>query len=126
MFDNQHGHFGKKLGFVRALNMSKANCFIKNRMVNRVKGTNYKGLDTCMYNVNVHRGFSNNSGPDSRGSGGCPTIDPDDADRFFNNFDFNQDNPLVGSSYGRIYIFREDEQFKDSIVNLLNFSYGSI
>lgn len=33
--------------------------------------------------VNVHSGVSDNKGPTSRGSRGCVTIHPDDAEDFF-------------------------------------------
>jgi len=59
-----------------------------------------------MTSVNVHIGYSDNKGPTSRGSEGCVTIHPDDAEEFFSNFEWNENNPFTGTSVGKIIIMR--------------------
>lgn len=59
-----------------------------------------------MTSVNVHIGYSDNKGPTSRGSRGCVTIHPDDAEDFFSNFEWNKNNPNTGTSTGKLIILR--------------------
>ena len=46
------------------------------------EGTTPNGEDVTMELVNVHSGYSDNGNYNSRGSHGCVTIHPDDADAF--------------------------------------------
>ena len=65
-----------------------------------------------MTSVNVHSGYSDNKGPSSRGSKGCITIHPDDAQQFFLHFNWNINNPNTGNSTGKIIIIRNTNIIK--------------
>lgn len=95
-YNNTKGHKG---GAQKGLNIDDSDN--KNRTTT---GTDPNGNDVEMQYVNVHKGTSDNGNAMSRGSKGCVTIHPDDADAFFSNFDFSNGN--TGNSSGSIYIIR--------------------
>ena len=71
------------------------------------KGLSPTGEYVNMQYVNVHAGSSDNGNYNSRGSKGCQTIHPDDAEDFFYNFNFNGN---TGDDSGKIYIYRGDSE----------------
>ena len=99
-YSNKYGHIGETTGVQKGLNIVDED---GNR---KVPGTKPDGTDVVMTYVNVHRGYSNNKGPSSRGSKGCITIHPEDADLFFTHFIWSKDNDNTGSSVGKIIIKR--------------------
>ena len=98
-FNNKSGHKG---GTQKGLN-------IVDESGNRhTKGFDKDGNEVQMQYVNVHSGKSDNGNYNSRGSQGCITINPKDAKSFFSHFKWNESNPNVGNSQGRIIIKRID------------------
>ena len=98
-FNNKSGHKG---GTQKGLN-------IVDESGNRyTKGFDKNGNEVQMQYVNVHSGKSDNGNYNSRGSQGCITINPKDAKSFFSHFKWNESNPNVGNSQGRIIIKRID------------------
>lgn len=96
-FNNLYGHKG---GAQKGLN-------IVNDEGNRIAdGYNSNGDRVTMYNVNVHSGKSDNGNYNSRGSHGCITIHPEDAEAFFRNFTWTNETMTTGTSNGKIFIFR--------------------
>ncbi len=61
--------------------------------------------------VNVHEGTSDRGNPRSRGSRGCITVCPTDAEGFFSNFDFSGSNSTTGNSSGNVNLSRNPEDF---------------
>ena len=98
-FNNKSGHKG---GTQKGLNIvdESGNKYIK--------GFDRDGNEVQMQYVNVHSGKSDNGNYNSRGSQGCITINPKDAQSFFSHFKWNESNPNVGNSQGRIIIKRID------------------
>ena len=105
-FNNKYGHYGEKTGFQKALNIVDAD---GKRIA---PGTKPDGSDVTMTHVNVHSGYSDNKGPKSRGSRGCITIHPDDAESFFAHFNWNKNNECTGNSYGKIILKRDRKKKK--------------
>ena len=68
--------------------------------------------------VNIHSGKSDNGNYNSRGSHGCVTIHPDDADAFFSNFSWNS-GQNTGTSLGKIIIMRNDSQNKKQLYKIV-------
>ena len=97
-YNNESGHHG---GRSKGLNIED----FGNR---QTTGTTPNGDKTTMQYVNVHEGYSDNGGPRSRGSLGCITIKPDDAEGFFNNFSWTNDRATTGDSSGTISVNRGD------------------
>lgn len=98
-YNNKSGH---SLGALKGLNLVNADG------ERRSPGTAPNGTDTEMTYVNVHSGVKpeDNSGQENRGSAGCLTIAPGQAEEFFKNFDFS--NGTTGNAEGTITIFRGD------------------
>jgi RHS repeat-associated protein len=70
-----------------------------------VSGTKPDGTPTKMHYADVHKGDEETN----RGSAGCPTIRPKDADVFFSNFDWSKnDIQTKGNSTGKVFISRGD------------------
>ncbi|MBQ7750459.1 MAG: L,D-transpeptidase family protein, partial [Bacteroidales bacterium] len=65
-----------------------------------------KGEDTIAWYINVHSGYSDNGNYNSRGSHGCITINPKDAEAFFSHFNWTNKHKTTGDSYGKILIYR--------------------
>ncbi len=68
--------------------------------------------------VNVHSGLSDLGNYNSRGSHGCITIHPDDAQKFFNKFKWNN-NKFTGYSMGTIFVYRTNEEMKRKILKYI-------
>ena len=96
-YNNKYGH---KSGSKKGLNI------VNEQGERKAPGTNPEGETIEMTFVNVHSGVSDNKGPTSRGSRGCVTIHPDDAEDFFSNFEWNKNNPNTGTSTGKLIILR--------------------
>jgi len=81
------------------------------------------GRDVQMTLVNFHSGVKPEDDPsglnrENRGSAGCPTCSPKDADAFFENFDFS--NGTTGNAEGTVTIFRgESDKSKEVLGGLL-------
>ena len=76
-----------------------------------IPGTRPSGESVSMDFVNVHSGVPSANDPaglgrQNRGSAGCPTIHPSDADAFFSNFDWSGTKGTTGNSTGTITIYR--------------------
>ena len=82
------------------------------------EGTTPNGEDVTMELVNVHSGYSDNGNYNSRGSHGCVTIHPDDADAFFSNFIWDS-GKNTGTSSGKIIIMREENQNKKQLYEIV-------
>jgi hypothetical protein len=106
-FNNKSGH---KSGTKKGLNIVDDN---GNR--DNTPGNSPDGSEIVMEYVNVHSGHSDNKGPKSRGSKGCPTIAPEDADDFNNHFDWSEGT--TGNSNGEVNINREPASAQQSIPN---------
>ena len=108
-FNNKFGHDkGQKKG----LNIVNEN---GERLT---EGTTPNGEDVTMELVNVHSGYSDNGNYNSRGSHGCVTIHPDDADAFFSNFIWDS-GKNTGTSSGKIIIMREESQNKKQLYEIV-------
>jgi len=99
-YNNSSGHDG---GTEKGLNLVDSD---GNRA--NIPGTTPDGNETTMTVVNVHEGTSNNGNYNSRGSLGCPTIKPTDAESFFNNFDWSGANGTTGNTSGTVFIYKGD------------------
>jgi RHS repeat-associated protein len=111
-FNNKLGHKG---GSTKGLNMVDSN---GNRKTPAT--TTPGGIPATAVYVNIHSGqVENASGQHNRGSEACITLHPEDAEAFFNNFDwsgslnrYDADGNLVtykgtsGTSSGEVSIFR--------------------
>ena len=82
------------------------------------EGTTPNGEDVTMELVNVHSGYSDKGNYNSRGSHGCVTIHPDDADAFFSNFIWDS-GKNTGTSSGKIIIMREENQNKKQLYEIV-------
>jgi RHS repeat-associated protein len=71
-----------------------------------IPGTKPDGTAVDMTVVNVHEGYSNKGNHNSRGSTGCITIKPDDAQSFFSNFDWSGVNGTTGNTSGTVHVYR--------------------
>ena len=102
-YNNSSGHKGSTL---KGLNLVDANG------ARNAPGTSSSGTDVTMQYVNVHAGASNNGNYNSRGSDGCITLCPgtgsDQADAFFQNFNWTNTAGTTGNSSGVINIHRLD------------------
>ena len=61
--------------------------------------------------VNIHSGVKPEDDPaglnrHNRGSSGCPTIHPSDADAFFNCFNWSCPEGTTGGSEGTVFVWR--------------------
>ena len=102
-YNNQNGHTPASTGVTeKGLNIDDDN----NANTRTTSGTDPNGNTVTMTNVNVHEGESDNGNYNSRGSQGCVTVAPNDADNFFNNFNWNGTNGFTGNSTGTIFIQR--------------------
>ena len=108
-FNNKSGHGkGKQYG----LNIVDEN---GNRIA---QGTTANGESVEMTVVDIHAGFSDLGNYNSRGSQGCITIHPQDADEFFSHFKWDN-NKRTGSSYGTIFVYRTNTEMKRKILNYI-------
>lgn len=101
-FNNKAGHHGGKQ---KGLNIVDDKGSREN-----TPGTDPSDNDKKMKWVNVHSGVDpeNNGGKHNRGSAGCPTCHPSDAQEFFTNFKFENGN--TGSAEGTVTIYRGDSE----------------
>lgn len=106
-FNNASGHKG---GTQKGLNIVNENG------ERETSGISPTGNELTMTLVNAHSGYSENGNYNSRGSHGCPTIHPDDADAFFDNFSWNGN---TGTSSGNMVIARGEnaQQIKNQLTN---------
>ena len=82
-------------------------------------GTDPDGNDVTMTNVNVHSGTSDKGNYNSRGSAGCITIAPNEAEDFFSYFDWSGNTAhTTGNSSGTIVIQRGDSEENEATLNL--------
>lgn len=96
-FNNESGH---KSGTRKGLNL------VNDEGERLVPGKNVQsGKDTEVKYANVHSGTSDKGNYNSRGSEGCLTIRPKDADAFFSNFDWTK-RGVTGTSSGQLTIYR--------------------
>jgi RHS repeat-associated protein len=101
-YNNASGHHG---GDSKGLN-------IVNEEEDRVAdGTAPNGTDQEMTVVNVHSGVRPEDDPaglgrQNRGSAGCPTVHPSDANTFFTNFDWSGPSGTTGNSTGTLNVQR--------------------
>lgn len=115
-FNNRNGHKGQT---VRGLNL------IDSLDVRIVPGWSWSLLPTTVQYANVHTGFSDRGNYNSRGSQGCLTLHPDENDSFMDLFDFSIPNYLnppqltMGTSEGVVYVFREEEDIRNQLINEL-------
>jgi RHS repeat-associated protein len=94
MFDNKSGH---KIGSEKGLNM------VNSEGDRKVSGAKPDGTPTTMTAVNIHAGDTETN----RGSAGCPTIRPSDANSFLSNFDWSGNTAqTTGNSSGKVFIIR--------------------
>jgi len=101
-YNNKSGHDG---GTKKGLNV------INEKGERKADGTPPVGMYKEMETVNVHAGVSPDDDPaglgrQNRGSKGCPTISPSDAENFFSNFDWSGTNGTTGNSSGTLTIQR--------------------
>lgn len=101
-YNNSTGHDG---GTKKGLNI------LNGEGERKADGTQPGGMYQEMENVNVHSGVSPDDDPEglgrqNRGSQGCPTIAPSDAESFFSNFDWSGTNGTTGNSSGTLSIQR--------------------
>ncbi len=100
LYNNASGHdSGNKRGL---------NIIDKNGSRQNTPGTDMDGNEVTMEWVNIHSGEElNAAGLHNRGSAGCPTVHPDDADSFLlNTFDWSGPGGTTGNSTGTVKIFR--------------------
>ena len=97
-YNNATGHDG---GTEKGLNIVDSE---GNRA--NIPGTDPDGNAVDMELVNAHEGFSNNGNYNSRGSEGCVTVKPGDANNFLNNFNWSGANGVTGTSTGSMIIQR--------------------
>ena len=98
-YNNYSGHHG---GRSKGLNIDDLG-------QRRTYGTDPNGDPVIMQYVNVHAGASDNGNYNSRGSQGCITINPSDADAFFSNFNWTNESKTTGDASGTLIIVRGDE-----------------
>lgn len=115
-FNNRNGHKGQTM---QGLNL------VDSLDVRIVPGYSWTLQPTVVQYANVHTGFSDRGNYNSRGSQGCLTIQPDQVDDFMSLFDFsipNYENPpkfTLGTSEGIVYVFREEEDIRNQLINEL-------
>ena len=86
-------------------------------------GTDPNGNDINMTLVNIHSGVPPEDDPgglnrQNRGSAGCPTINPSDAEAFFNNFSWNNSSETTGNSSGKVIVLRKSSS-QENLKNVL-------
>ncbi len=101
-YNNKAGHKG---GTKKGLNI------VNERGVREAPGTDPNGNDITMIYVNIHSGVPPEDDPaglnrQNRGSEGCPTIHPSDAEAFFDNFNWTNSTQTTGNSTGTVIIMR--------------------
>ena len=111
-YNNLNGHKG---GTQKGLNIDDSNNGSRT-----VIGYNPEGEEVTMSLVNVHSGYSDNGNYSSRGSHGCITINPSEADAFFQNFSFEGN---TGNAHGDIYVFRGTSEESISAKERLNLCF---
>ncbi len=94
--------YGNKAGTKKGLNI------IDTKGNRTAPGTSPTGNQVTMDYVNVHAGHSNLGNYNSRGSLGCPTVNPAISNSFFSHFDWSGPNGTSGNSTGDIFIIRGD------------------
>ncbi len=97
LFNNAYGHNG---GREKGLNIIDDNGARENQ------GISPKGDAVTMRNTNVHEGKSDKGNYNSRGSHGCITIHPADAEAFFSHFSWTNEAQTKGTTVGRLFIIR--------------------
>lgn len=102
-YSNQFGHDG---GTEPGLNLGQGNVTTYDQRTSPGTDPDGNAVDPSLTVINVHEGYSNNGNYNSRGSAGCVTVCPDDADAFFSNFDFSGSNENTGNASGTISIYR--------------------
>ncbi|MEM6717702.1 MAG: hypothetical protein AAF611_00160 [Bacteroidota bacterium] len=107
LFNNKYGHKG---GTVKGLNL------INQEEQRETNGYSWTKKPVTMSYVNVHQGYSDLGNYNSRGSLGCITLQPDQADQFWSYFDFSV-NGTTGTSKGVAYVFRETEAKREQLIN---------
>ncbi len=108
-YNNTSGHDG---GTKKGLN-------IDDKGSRRTDGTKPDGEDVTMQYVNYHSGASDKGNYNSRGSAGCITCHPDDANSFFENFNWTNTTKTKGDSSGTITVQRGTEaENKAAVIGL--------
>ena len=109
-YNNESGHKG---GTKKGLNI------VNNKGNRSALGTSPDGKNKTMTYVNVHSGqpAKENNGKENRGSEGCPTIKPEEAEEFFKNFDFSNGN--TGKAEGPLNIYRGTKENVDKAVQIM-------
>ena len=97
LFNNASGHNGGK---EKGLNI------IDNQGARENPGTSSIGDAITMLYTNIHAGKSDKGNYNSRGSHGCITIHPADAEAFFSHFSWTNETQTKGNSIGRLFIIR--------------------
>ena len=101
-FNNKSGHKG---GTKQGLNIDDGGTCERTAC-----GTTPDGDDIQMQYVNVHSGTSDKGNAKSRGSTGCQTIAPTDANGFFSIFDWSGKSGNTGNTVGTISVVRNNER----------------
>jgi len=106
-YNNASGHKG---GTKKGLN-------IDDKGSRKTDGTDADGEDVTMQYVNYHSGASDKGNYNSRGSAGCITCLPSDADDFFENFNWTNTAETKGDSSGTITVQRgTDEENRAAVI----------
>jgi len=123
-FVNKYGHKG---GTQKGLNLGQWTTDAQgNRTFQRVveaEGPNpvHEGR-SITEDANIHSGFSDKGGFQSRGSKGCPTVCPVDSEQFMANFQWNQEgNTNTGTSEGRAFMYKGESTERSVVEKILDF-----
>lgn len=109
-YNNASGHDGS----------TKKGLNIDDKGDRRTDGTNPDGEDVTMQYVNYHSGASDRGNYNSRGSAGCITCAPDDAEAFFENFNWTNNAETTGDSSGTITVQRgTDAENRHTVIGLM-------
>ena len=95
--------FGHKSSSVKGLNI------VDEKGERYAPAIDSEGNDVTAQYINVHRGHSDNGNYNSRGSHGCITIHPEDAENFFSNFIWTNDKQTTGTSSGVLILIRNND-----------------
>ena len=98
-YNNKYGHKG---GTVKGLNI------VDEQGERNAPAIDPDGNEVTATLINVHSGASDNGNYNSRGSHGCITIHPDDANDFFSNFNWTNKKGTTGNSSGILILIRDD------------------
>ncbi len=99
-FNNESGHTPENKSTEKGLNL------VDDAGVRTTPGTTPEGSTIDMSQVNVHDGTSDNGNSDSRGSRGCLTVAPEQAQSFFSHFDWSGEGGVTGNSTGTAFVQR--------------------